>query len=177
MTRVREIIKDTVELNLKSLSALLTLSKDYLRAVDGILRISGQPDSGNGGAAAEPRRAPILLVGAAGEEASGAFVLSNSAQQELGVDFAVRDQLGPGAMKLLPPSVSLAPGASAVIRLKVTIDPALEEGRDYAGLIFVPGFSNQVVDFVVRRLPHSSESEGISADTASAAAKMGADAR
>lgn len=92
-----------------------------------------------------------------GEVAGGAFIVNNPSPTDLSLSFAVQGELPPDAVQLVPPSVSVKAGESAVIQIKVPISENLEEGRDYVGMVCVPGLSNQVVDLVVRRLPGSAE--------------------
>ena len=161
MDRLRNIVKNTVELNLRSLSTLLTLSKDYVKALDGIVRASGaQPDAAAPETAqpaastgSEPRRPPLLLVGEPAEQVAGAFVINNPSADNLNLTFAVQGQIAPDDVTLIPQSVSLKSGEEAVVRIKVKLTPAFEANHDYVGMVVIPGMSRHVVDFVVRCLP------------------------
>jgi|ERR1044071_510627 hypothetical protein len=165
MERLRSIVKDAVELNLRSVSTLLTLSKDYVKALDGIIRTSGtQPENAAStpeqpaepaaaSVAPETRRPPLLLAGEPGEQVAGAFVINNPSADNLNFTFAVQGQLAPQDVKLVPPSVSLKAGEEAVVRVKVKLTPAFEPNRDYLGMVIIPGMARQVVDIVVRCLP------------------------
>jgi len=166
MERLRSIVKDAVELNLRSASTLLTLSRDYVKALDGIIRTSGtQPESAAStpeqpaaepaptSVASEARRPPLLLAGEPGEQVVGAFVINNPSADNINFTFAVQGQLAPQDVKLVPPSVSLKAGEEAVVRVKVKLTPAFEPNRDYVGMVIIPGMARQVVDIVVRCLP------------------------
>jgi hypothetical protein len=166
MERLRSIVKDTVELNLRSLSTLFTLSKEYVRALDGIVRTGGGQTDATAPAPAqeptapsapntspEPRRPPILLVGELAEQVSGAFLINNPSADNLNLTFAVQGQIAPDDVALVPSSVSLKAGEEAVVRIKVKLTPAFQANRDYVGMVVIPGMSRQVVDFVVRCLP------------------------
>jgi hypothetical protein len=160
MDRLRNIVKDTVELNLKSCSTLLELSKGYVKALDGIIRTSGRAaeNAAQGAPSSEPPRAPLLLAGEAGEDASGAFIINNPSASNLNLTFAVQGQLGADDVKVVPPSLALNAGEEAVVRVKVRLTKALDENRDYVGVVFVPALSSRVIDFVVRRLPSQAQS-------------------
>jgi hypothetical protein len=164
MERLRSIVKDTVELNLRSVSTLLTLSKDYVKALDGIIRTSGAQPEGTvpaeqpgaepaPNASPEPRREPLLLAGEPGEQVAGAFVINNPSADNLNLTFAVQGQIAADDVTLIPQSVSLKGGEEAVVRIKVRLTPAFEANHDYVGMVVIPGMSRQVVDFVVRCLP------------------------
>ncbi|HML14664.1 MAG TPA: hypothetical protein VK456_15260 [Xanthobacteraceae bacterium] len=161
MSRVVQIVRDVTKLNVESCSALLNLLTTYVKAVDGIIRssVSDQPDASRqpNKTGSEPRRSPVLFAGPMGEVAGGAFIVNNPSPTDLSLSFAVQGELPPDAVQLVPPSVSVKAGESAVIQIKVPISENLEEGRDYVGMVCVPGLSNQVVDLVVRRLPGSAE--------------------
>jgi len=54
MDRLGVIVKDLVELHLKTWSTVFDVSKGYVRAVDGIVRASGQTKAAAESAAAPP---------------------------------------------------------------------------------------------------------------------------
>jgi hypothetical protein len=153
-SRLGSIIADAVELQLRSVSALLDLSKGYVKALDGIIRTSGRTD-GNAPArpAEQQQRVPLLLAGEAGETAGGAFIINNPSANNLSLTFAVQGELSGDDVKVTPASLTLSAGEEAVIRVAVKLTATLVENRDYRGLVAVPGLSSQVLDFVVRRLP------------------------
>lgn len=157
--RIIEAIKGATEVNLRYSAIALKLAKEYVKDLDGIVR--------NGAAATatdrreEPppapppaeQRPPILLVGEAGSEASGAFVLNNASATELSVTLSLQGDLGPARAELVPSALTIAPGASAVVRIRVPITKAIELDRDYAGAVVAPGLSVQAIPFMIRRLP------------------------
>ncbi len=160
--RLVNAVKGVVAVNLRYTSLLLNLTKDYVKAFEGAVRdgSAAAPEPAEAGAApAAPegqpasRRTPILLAGELGEEASGAFALSNSSDRELTVNLVVQGQFDASDMQILPSTLSLLPGGNATIRLKLKVTSALEEGRDYFGAVLAPGLSTQAIEFVVRRLP------------------------
>ncbi|MEA2820089.1 MAG: hypothetical protein QOJ86_2093 [Bradyrhizobium sp.] len=151
--RLVSILTDAVELHLKSVSALLDLSKGYVKALDGIIRTSGKTDGNAPPGPAEQPRVPLLLVGEAGETVGGAFIINNPSANNLSLTFAVQGELSGDDVKVTPPSLTLGAGAEAVIRIAVKLTAKLEENRDYRGVVAVPGLSNQIADFVARRLP------------------------
>ena len=164
--RLVNAVKGVVAVNLRYTSLLLNLTKDYVKAFEGAVRdgTPAAPESPEAGAApATPatapegqpasRRTPILLAGELGEEASGAFALTNSSDRELNVNLVVQGQFDASDMQIVPAALSLPPGGNATIRLKLKVTSALEEGHDYFGAVLAPGLSTQAIEFVVRRLP------------------------
>jgi hypothetical protein len=152
-SRLGSIIADAVELQVRSVSALLDLSKGYVKALDGIIRTSGRTDGNAPARPAEQQRVPLLLAGETGETAGGAFIINNPSANNLSLTFAVQGELSGDDVKVTPASLTLSAGEEAVIRIAVKLTAALVENRDYRGLVAVPGLSSQVLDFVVRRLP------------------------
>jgi hypothetical protein len=157
--RLVSILTDAVELHLKSISALLDLSKGYVKALDGIIRTSGKADDTAPSGPVEQSRVPLLLVGETGETVGGAFIINNPSANNLSLTFAVQGELSGDEVRVAPPSLTLAAGAEAVIRIAAKLTAKLEENRDYRGVVAVPGLSNQIVDFVVRRLPSTQAGE------------------
>jgi hypothetical protein len=165
--RLVNAVKGVVAVNLRYTSLLLNLTKDYVKAFEGAVRdgTAAPPESPDAGTApatpatapegqpAAARRTPILLAGELGEEASGAFALTNSSDRELNVNLVVQGQFDASDMQIVPAALSLPPGGNATIRLKLKVTSALEEGRDYFGAVLAPGLSSQAIEFVVRRLP------------------------
>jgi fructose-specific component phosphotransferase system IIB-like protein len=158
--RLFDVIKGATEVNLRYSAITLRLAKEYIKEFDGMVRngvtgkgeVDGDGDGRPDGPTPE-RRPPLLLVGRAGEEAGGAFILNNSADTELAVNLIVQGDIAPVQADLVPDSFVIAPGDHAVVQLKAIVTEAMETGRDYAGVVIAPGLSAQTIDFVVRRLP------------------------
>src|SRR4051794_23098591 len=123
MDRLGAVIKNLVELHLKTWSTVFDLSKGYVRAVDGIVRSSGKTQEGDG----TPRRPPLLIAGVAGEEPSAAFVINNPSANEVAFTFAVQGQLGADDVQILPSSLVLKPNEEATVRIKAKVTDTLEE--------------------------------------------------
>lgn len=164
-SRISSILADAVQLQINSVSALLDLSKGYVKAVGGIISNSGMTDGSAPASPAEQQRAPLLLAGEAGETAGGAFIINNPSANSLSLTFAVQGELSGDDVNVVPASLTLGAGEEAVIRIAVKLTAALVENRDYRGLVAVPGLSSQILAFAVRRLP--SEKAGNSASKSS----------
>jgi hypothetical protein len=166
-SRLGSIIADAVELQVRSVSALLDLSKGYVKALDGIIRTSGKTDGNAPARAAGQQRVPLLLAGEAGETAGGAFIINNPSANNLSLTFAVQGELSGDDVKVMPASLTLSAGEEAVIRVAVKLTATFVENRDYRGLVAVPGLSSQVLDFVLRRLPSAKTGNGASKSSSS----------
>ncbi|HEX6377062.1 MAG TPA: hypothetical protein VFZ91_15230 [Allosphingosinicella sp.] len=154
--RVLDVLKSATEVNLRYSAITLKLAREYIKEFDGVVRdgVARKAEPVEPEAAAPPaQRPPILLVGRAGAEATGAFMLSNGADADLPVSLLVQGELGPVRAELEPASLVIAPGGNAIVQLRVAIVEAMEPGRDYAGAVVAPGLSAQAVEFVARRLP------------------------
>jgi hypothetical protein len=157
--RIIEAIKGATEVNLRYSAIALKLAKEYVKDLDGIVRNGAGATATDRSEEPPPapppaeQRPPILLVGEAGSEASGAFVLNNSAATELSVSLVLQGDLGPARAELVPSALTIAPGANAIVRIRVAITEAIELDRDYAGAVVAPGLSAQAIPFLIRRLP------------------------
>jgi hypothetical protein len=153
MSRVAELLKGAVELNLRYTSTLLHLTKDYLKEANEVLRreragpVSPEPD---GSAAAG--RAPLLVVGRAGEIGNGAFAINNSSDREMNVQFVVQGELVEPTVTVDSARVTLNPGERTIVRILARIEDNLVIDHDYLGSIVAPGLTHQGVPFIVRRL-------------------------
>lgn len=160
--RLLDAVKGAVELNLRYSSVILNLSKEYIREFDRIVR-EGPPQQTERATTTEAkpapgRRPPILLVGQLHDEATGAFMLNNTAGVDLHVNLVVQGELDANQVQVTPSSLVLTQGANAFVRLRVKLTDALQEGRDYVGAVLAPGLSAQAIEFVVHRLPGAAAS-------------------
>jgi hypothetical protein len=160
MSRVTDLLKGAVELNLRYTSTLLHLSKDYLKDANDVLKrgpapepaaetvpVDGEPD------AAPAARAPLLVVGRAGEVGNGAFAINNPSEREINVHLVVQGELDERVVSVEPARLVLKPGEGAIVRVLARIDDKLPIDRDHLGAVVAPGLTSQGVPFIVRRLP------------------------
>ena len=160
--RVTGTVKNVAAVQLHFASKALNLAKEYVKAFEsavraGISSVDEAASTGEGGTQSAATRPQILLVGELDQEATGAFALNNTSDRDLNVALVVQGELEPAQVQIIPASVMLLPGTNTIIRLKVKLGSALEEGRDYVGAVLAPGLSTQAVGFVVRRLAASAE--------------------
>jgi hypothetical protein len=157
MSRVSDLFKGALELNLRYTSTLLNLSKEYLRDANVVLTNGIQPAAADPAeaAAAAAARPPLLIVGRAGDTGNGAFAVNNPRDSEISVHFVTQGELGEGIVSVDPVRLTLQPHASAIVRILAHIDDNLPVDRDHVGSVVAPGLSTQGIPFIVRRLPDS----------------------
>jgi len=151
MSRVTDLIKGAVELNLRYTSTLLHLSKDYLKDANVVLTREAAPAPPPDEPA--PQRPPLLVVGRAGDVANAAFAINNPTDREINVHLVVQGELDERHVRTDPARFTLKPGEGTIVRILATIDEKLPVDRDHVGSVVAPGLSNQGVPFIVRRLP------------------------
>jgi hypothetical protein len=167
MSRVSDLLKGALELNLRYTSTLLNLSKEYLRDANVVLTNGTQPAPSERAeaATAADARPPLLIVGRAGDTGNGAFAINNPRDHEMHVHLMVQGELDEGVVSVDPAQLTLQPHASAIVRILAHIDDRLPVDRDHVGSIVAPGLSTQGVPFIVRRLPDSAASRQSTAKT------------
>lgn len=160
MSRITNLLKGAVELNLRYTSTLLHLSKDYLRDASVVLADGPVPDPtpkpGGDGGPTPPSRQPLLIVGHAGETASAAFAISNPSDRLMNVHLVVQGELGERVVSLDPAELALEPGKNAIVRILARLDDQLPVDKDHVGTVVAPGLIHQGVPFIVRRLAGAS---------------------
>lgn len=151
MTKVVDLLKGALELNLKYTSTLLHLSKDYLKDASDVVRRDPAPAPAPDPAPAQ--RPPLLIVARSGEVGNAAFPINNPSAKEMSVHLVVQGDLGDDRVTLDPARFALKPGEQIIVRILVPFDDKLPENHDHVGQVVAPGLSAQGVPFIVRRLP------------------------
>lgn len=159
MSRVTDLLKGAVELNLRYTSTLLHLSKDYLKDASGVLTRDEAPPAPAPAPGTSPRP-PLLLAGRSGDVANAAFAINNPGDKEISVHLLVQGELGDDRVRLDPARFALKAGASTIVRIVVPIDDKLQAERDHNGSVVAPGLSSQGVPFIVRRLADAQQPGG-----------------
>jgi hypothetical protein len=163
MSRVTDLLKGAVELNLRYTSTLLHLSKDYLKDANIVLTRGPAPTPApttiGSDAAAAAARAPLLVVGRAGDTGNGAFAINNPSDREMNVHLVVQGELDEPTVSVEPARLTLKAGEGAIVRILARINDRLAVDHDFIGSVVAPGLTNQGVPFIVRRLPDASTTE------------------
>ncbi len=170
MSRVIDLLRNTVALNLRYSSTLLYLSKDYLKDVSAVL--AKTTDQAAPQESETVVRAPLLIAGYTGDTATGAFALDNTSDREMRVQLVVQCELDARLLQVTPAVLDLKPGTGAVVRIIVKFDEAIDKDRDYRGFVTVPGLSNEGVPFIVRRLYDLVDAKEKGADETAPAAEV-----
>lgn len=151
MSRVTDLLKSAVELNLRYTSTLLHLSKDYLKDANGVItREAAAPAPAPDAPPAQ--RPPLLVVGRSGELANGAFAINNPGEREIAVHLVLQGEVDERHVRVEPARLNLKPGEGAIVRILARIDEKLPLEQDLPGAVVAPGLSSQGVPFIVRRL-------------------------
>lgn len=152
------VFKEAAEINLRYSAVVLRLAREYVKEFDGVLRgteASEKPETDGNPPQNNEQRSPLLLAAAAGKEATAAFVLNNTSAAELPVKLVVEAEMAAATPEIEPTAFTIPGNQSAVAQLKLRIDPRLDLGRDYRGVVLAPSLSAEPIDFVVRRLAAS----------------------
>lgn len=152
MSRVTDLLKSAVELNLRYTSTLLHLSKDYLKDANGVLSRETAPAPAPAPDAPPAQRPPLLVVGRSGEVANGAFAINNPGEREIAVHLVLQGEVDERHVQVEPARLNLKPGEGAIVRILARIDEKLPLEQDLPGAVVAPGLSSQGVPFIVRRL-------------------------
>jgi hypothetical protein len=152
MSRVTDLLKSAVELNLRYTSTLLHLSKDYLKDANVVLTRDPPAPAPATTDAPVAQRAPLLVVGRSGDVANGAFAINNPGEREMQVHLVVQGEVDERHVRVEPSRFSLKAGEGVIVRILATIDNTLPSEQDLPGAVVAPGLSNQSVPFIVRRL-------------------------
>lgn len=153
MSRVTDLLKSAVELNLRYTSTLLHLSKDYLKDANTVLTRGPEPAPAPPDEPVPAQRPPLLVVGRSGEVGNGAFAINNPSDKEMNVHLVVQGELDERVVSVDPARLTLKAGDSAIVRILARFDEKLPLDRDHIGTVVAPGLTSQGVPFIVRRLP------------------------
>ena len=152
MSRVTELLKSAVELNLRYTSTLLHLSKDYLKDANTVLTKPPQPAPATPDEPVPAQRPPLLVVGRAGEVGNAAFAINNPGDKEMNVHLVVQGELDERVVSVEPARLTLKGGDGAIVRILARFDEKVPVDRDHVGTVVAPGLTSQGVPFIVRRL-------------------------
>ncbi len=153
MSRITDLLKEAVEMNLRYTSTLLNLAKDYLKDANGLMTrpLNTERNTERSSPVAPPP--PLLIVGRAGETGNGAFVINNPIDREIKVKLVVQGELDESSIRIDPTEIILRQGENAIVRIIAQISDNLPVDRDHLCSVVAPGLASQGIPFIVRRLP------------------------
>jgi hypothetical protein len=140
------VFRAFLALHMRYQAALARATLEYLQGLFTLLR--------------RPVRAatqPIVLEGASGEQAVGAFAVANHLPRPVTATFDLspfRDERGRPArvaLEVHPPRVSLGAAQQAVVRIAAAITDDLAASTSYSGFVSVPGIADHPIPIIVRR--------------------------
>jgi hypothetical protein len=164
---VEELWRRAVEANVGYARAVGRLTSSYVEAVASVAREVGATRMGPTSPAppppptpprAESRTPRLVLEGATGAGAVGAFVVENGLAQRVETAVVASEFEAPGVGSVSPPLVFepsklvLDPGEQTVVRTLVLLDESFAVDADYRGHFAVPGLPGTTVPVTIRRL-------------------------
>jgi hypothetical protein len=173
MSALENILRQSLELNLRYYSAVTNLAVSYYKDLATLLvdlrgsqaKPQAQPAPPPPPQAAQAVARPaqqagvMVLEGEAGSQALGVFLIANNMAQEVSARVVASEFADAGARTIHPrftfdPEVIvLAPSEQLLVRVITEIDPALEPGVRYSGEFAVPELPGTRIPIVIRRRP------------------------
>jgi hypothetical protein len=159
----QELVRRSLELNVRYYSAIGRLTTDYVRdLLTTVSEVRAQPSAAqpSPGVTASPMPAPeavMILEGEAGSSAPGVFLVENNLSQEISacvVASVFTDEAGKQiqpAFKFDPEMINLKPGEQLLVRVEAAIDENLEPEASYYGAFAVPELTGTRIRVVLRR--------------------------
>jgi hypothetical protein len=164
---IRDLSQRSADAYLDYLRAVGGLTTEYVRGVVDLARgrrselrmrprsLEPQPTRED---PATPSDASLVLEGASGTAALGAFVVENALDRPVEATFAASALTAPdgrqieAAVVFEPPGLELDQGEQAVVQVAIGVDDAMPDGADLRGELRVPGLSGTTIPVVVRRV-------------------------
>lgn len=149
-TKLSDLVKSAVKVNLNYSASLLTLSKDYIKAMSEALTnpTAAQPDSDD----AAPVRIPLIIAGRAGDLANATFAVHNTSGVRGSISLQIQGEFEGVELSVDPAKLDLEIGANELVRILASITSKAPVGKDIAGVVMIPELGLRVAEFVVRRL-------------------------
>jgi hypothetical protein len=166
---IGELSRRSADAYVSYVRAVGELTTEYARGVVGFARERlSKPDRRSRVTASDPAPAAadlpslppasLVLEGAAGSAARGAFVVENALDRPVDATVVASALYAPdgrridAAVVFEPSALELGPGSQAVVQVAVGIDAAMPSEADLHGELRVPGLSGTTIPFVVRRV-------------------------
>jgi hypothetical protein len=160
-----DVMRRAVETNFRYYEAVGRVTVDYLRALSGVFtearrtmpgwQFGPSPSAPN--ATSAPSAAAVVLEGAPGAEARGAFVVTNDLPRRVVAPVMVstfrdeRDEEASIPLRIEPGLLQLDAGAHQVVQVIAAVSDALREGATYRAELSVPELSTARIPVLLRR--------------------------
>lgn len=156
--KISNLVKNAVKVNLNYSASLLTLSKEYIKAITDALAGAGenQPDKPSSSTSATTR-IPLIVAGRAGESANATFALHNTSGIRGSISLQIQGEFDGATLEVDPPKLDFEVDANEMVRILAKITAKAPVEKDMVGVVIVPELGLRVAEFVVRRLADKPE--------------------
>lgn len=161
-SKISDLVKGAVKVNLQYSASLLDLSKDYIKSMGVALATSAsgtaqpdttkdrdQSDTSNKSSA----RIPLIIAGRTGETANATFAVHNTSGVKGTVTMQYDGDFPGVTLEIEPPEITLDVGGSELVRILAKFSNKAEINKDMSGFVFIPELGVRVAEFVMKRLP------------------------
>jgi len=150
--KLSDLVKNAVKVNLNYSASLLTLSKEYIKAMTDALSngVVEQPDKPTGTSA--PTRIPLIIAGRAGETGNATFAVHNTSGIRGSISLQIQGDFEGINLEVDPAKLDLEVDANELVRILATFTSKAPVEKDMTGVVMIPELGLRVAEFVVRRL-------------------------
>ncbi|WP_299402373.1 hypothetical protein [uncultured Roseobacter sp.] len=154
-TQLKDIIGQAMRLNMKYYSGLFDVTKDYLKALQGLAEqgIAQDTPAKPSPQPAAPAIQPLILAAPAGKVATASFAVTNSTGQEVAADPELSENLKAAGVKAEPTGRMVGKGEDVVFTLKGKPTGKMKLDKDEHGTVSIRPFGDREIPVVLRRLP------------------------
>lgn len=151
--KLSDLVKNAVKVNLNYSASLLTLSKEYIKAMTDALSngITEQPET------SAPTRIPLIIAGRAGDKGNATFAVHNTSGIRGSISLQIQGDFEGVELDVDPAKLDLDVDANELVRILATFTSKAPIEKDMAGVVIIPELGLRVAEFVVRRLADKPE--------------------
>lgn len=165
-SKLSELVKSAVKVNLQYSASLLDLSKDYIKSMGTALssgvateREQTSPEANTQTQDKTSARIPLIVAGRAGETANATFAVHNTSGIKGTVSMQFNTEFEGVSLEVEPSELTLDVGGSEFVRILAKITNKTAIDTDMPGFVLIPELGIKVAEFVVRRLPDKQASK------------------
>lgn len=151
--KLSDLVKNAVKVNLNYSASLLTLSKEYIKAMTDALSngTTEQPET------SAPARIPLIIAGRAGEKGNATFAVHNTSGIRGSISLQIQGDFEGVELDVDPAKLDLDVDANELVRILATFTSKAPVEKDMTGVVIIPELGLRVAEFVVRRLADKPE--------------------
>jgi len=163
-SNIEDVVRRGIDLYVRYYGELSRLYVDYLRDLSAVLNdlrrpvVTGAGETGEpAGRQAHPTARVLVLEAAAGETASGEFLITNHVRTVVSTRVATTpfvDSDGHQAdlrFTFEPEEVDLRPGERVLVRAALAVDERMRPAVSYRGEFTIPDLDGAAIPVIVRR--------------------------